>query len=99
MAEEQIEFDCIGKAEAEGQPKPFSLIASDPMAADLVNLWAMLSSGNPLGAMELFAHMVNNSAASFATKPRSPEKIDSAERMARDFEEWREDKGLPTWRY
>lgn len=99
MAEIQIEFDCVAKAEAEGQPKPFSLIASDPLAADMINLWVMLSSGNPLGAIEHFAHMVNNSAASFAVNPRSREKLDSAEAMANEFEGWREEKGLPTWRY
>lgn len=99
MAEEQIEFDCMAKAEAEGQPKPFVLIASDPIAADLVNLWAMLSEGNPLGAIQHFGYMVNNSAASYCANPRSPEKIQSAKLIAEEMEFWRDEKGLPTWRY
>ncbi len=97
MAEDQPEFDCMAKAEAEGQPKPFVLIASDALAPNMIKLWAMLSQGDIIGALELFAKIVANEAGIYATQPRSSDKIMSAEAIADAMAEWRREKGFPVW--
>lgn len=94
MAEEP-EFDCIGKAE--GQPQPFSLIASDALAPNMIKLWALLSQGDAISALELFAKIVANEGGIYANEPRKPEKIANAEAMADDMIKWRQEKGLPAW--
>lgn len=97
MAETQPEFDCLGKAEAEGQPEPFVLIASDALAPSLIELWAMLSSADIIGALELFAKIVANEAGIYCTEPRREDKLGNATRIANDMKQWREENGLPTW--
>ena len=88
------EFDCIGKAEAEGQPKPFSLIASDPLAPWLVEVWTAMSRGDPIGALGAFYGMVDTCSSRYAADPRSNEKLDSAEEIAMDMRNWRIERGM-----
>jgi hypothetical protein len=94
MAEEQPEFDCLAKAEAEGQPKPFVLIASDPLAPWLIELWTASSEGDVYGAISAFAGMLDTSVDRFAENPRSSAKLDSARAISTDMRNWRIGKGL-----
>lgn len=94
MAEEQPEFDCAGKAEREGQPKPFVLIASDPLAPWLVEMWAAMSQGNISGALGAFYGMVDTNEQRYSHEPRAASKLDSAEEIARNMRNWRIAKGL-----
>ncbi len=88
------EFDCAGKAEAEGQPKPFTLIASDPLAPWLVDMWVAMSRGDLVGATLAFAGMVDTNANRYAGEPRSEAKLDSAEVISIDMRNWRIEKGM-----
>lgn len=94
MADKEPEFDCAGKAEAEGQPKPFVLIASDPLAPWLVDIWGYMSRGDTVGAVLAFGGMVDTCTMRYAGEPRSEAKIDSAETIAMDMRNWRIEKGL-----
>lgn len=94
MAEEQPEFDCAGKAEREGQPKPFVLIASDPLAPWFVEMWAAASEGDIYGVISCFAGMTDTSVDRYAETPRSSAKLDSARAIAIDMRNWRINKGL-----
>lgn len=94
MAEEQPEFDCAGKAEREGQPKPFVLIASDPLAPWLVEMWEAMSRSDIAGALGAFYGMVDTQANRYAETPRSAAKLNSAEEIARNMRNWRIAKGL-----
>lgn len=95
----QLELDCYHKAEAEGQPKPFTLIASDALAPNMIRLWCRLSEGNIIGAIELFAGLVGTDAASYSFNPRRPEKIEQAEAIAAEMADWREETGLPVFNH
>lgn len=88
------EFDCMGKAEAEGQPKPFTLIASDPLAPWLVEIWTALSRADVPGALGAFYGMVDTNVVRYSENPRSTSKLDSAEVIAMDMRNWRIAKGL-----
>lgn len=94
MADVEPEFDCAGKAEAEGQPKPFVLIASDPLAPWLVDIWTAASRGDIYGALGAFYGMADTTIGRYAGEPRSEAKIDSAETIAMDMRNWRVQKGL-----
>ena len=94
MTEEQPEFDCAGKAEREGQPKPFVLIASDPLAPWLVDIWEAVSRGDTSGALGAFYGMIDCNETRYLENPRSSAKLDSASRMAMDMRNWRIEKGL-----
>lgn len=88
------EFDCIGKAEAEGQPEPFSLIASDPLAPWLVDVWACMSRGDVPGALGAFYGMVDTNTVRYTESPRREDKIINAEHMAMNMRNWRIKQGL-----
>ena len=88
------EFDCIGKAEREGQPEPFSLIASDPLSPWLVEMWAAMSRGDVTGALGSFYGMVDTNAIRYAEQPRRQDKVNNAEDMAIAMRNWRIEKGL-----
>lgn len=88
------EFDCAGKAEAEGQPKPFTLIASDPLAPWLVEVWVAMSRGDIPGALGAFYGMVDTNTVRYTGNPRSEAKLDSAEVIANNMRNWRIEKGL-----
>ncbi len=88
------EFDCAGKAEAEGQPTPFTLIASDPLAPWLVDMWVAMSRGDIAMAVNEFAGMVDTCVNRYAGEPRSQAKLDSAEVIATDMRNWRIEKGM-----
>ena len=90
----QMEFDCAGKAESEGQPKPFTLIASDPLAPWLVDIWVAMSRGDVAGALGAFYGMVDINVNRYGINPRSEAKLDSAEVIAMDMRNWRREKGL-----
>lgn len=92
--DKQKEFDCIGKAEAEGQPEPFSLIASDPLAPWMVEMWAAMSRGDVTGALGAFYGMVDTNTIRYTENPRRHDKIDNAENMAMAMRNWRIEKGL-----
>ena len=94
QAEAEPEFDCAGKAEREGQPKPFTLIASDPLAPWLVDIWVEMSRGNIFGALGAFYGMVDTSGSRYQSEPRSQAKLESAETIANDMRNYRHDKGL-----
>lgn len=91
---EQPKFDCLAKAEAEGQPKPFVLIASDPLAAWLVDIWEAASRGDLYGALGAFYGMADTSVGRFASEPRSEAKLTSAANIAMDMRNYRIAKGL-----
>lgn len=93
-SETQPEFDCAGKAEREGQPKPFVLIASDPLAPWLVDVWAAMSRGDVSGALGAFYGMVDTCGHRYASEPRNAAKVDSADNIAMDMRNWRIEKGL-----
>ncbi len=93
-ADNQPEFDCAGKAEREGQPSPFVLIASDPLAPWLVEVWAAMSRGDVPTALGNFYGMVDTNVNRYLSDPRKPEKLDNAERIAMDMRNWRISKGL-----
>lgn len=88
------EFDCIGKAEREGQPEPFSLIASDPLAPWLVEVWAAMSRGDVSGALGAFYGMVDTNEIRYINNPRRQDKINNAEEMAMNMRNWRIEQGL-----
>ena len=92
--DKQPEFDCIGKAEAEGQPEPFSLIASDPLAPWLVDVWASMSRGDIATALGSFYGMVDTCSTKYAKNPRRQDKINNAEDMALNMRNWRIERGL-----
>lgn len=94
MAENQPEFDCAGKAEREGQPRPFVLIASDPLAPWLVDIWEAMSRSNVAEALGAFYGMVDTNANRYAETPRSSAKLDSASTIAMDMRNYRIAKGL-----
>lgn len=94
MADEQPEFDCAAKAEREGQPKPFTLIASDPLAPWLIDVWAAISRGDIAGALGAFYGMVDTCSMRYASEPRADDKIDSAEAIAMNMRNWRHEHGL-----
>lgn len=94
LAEEQPEFDCAGKADREGQPAPFVLIASDPLAPWLVDIWAAASDGDIYGVIAAFHGMTDTSVDRYAETPRSSAKIDSARNIAMNMRNWRITKGL-----
>ena len=91
---DQPEFDCIGKAEREGQPQPFSLIASDPLAPWLIDIWTAASRGDIYGALGAFYGMADTTIPRYAAEPRTDAKLDSAEQIALDMRNWRIEKGL-----
>jgi hypothetical protein len=95
----QLELDCYHKAEAEGQPKPFTLIASDALAPNMIKLWALLSQGDIISGLELFSKIVANEAGIYANNPRRPEKTAEANAIANEMIEWRQEKGLPIYWY
>jgi hypothetical protein len=92
--DKQGEFDCIGKAEREGQPEPFSLIASDPLAPWHIDMWAAMSRGDIAGALGAFYGMVDTCSARYAENPRNQDKINNAEDMAMNMRNWRIERGL-----
>lgn len=92
--QEQPEFDCIGKAEREGQPEPFSLIASDPLAPWLVEMWAAMSRGDIPSALGSFYGMVDTCSIRYTDNPRRQDKINNAEDMAVAMRNWRIEHGL-----
>ena len=94
MADMEPEFDCAGKAEREGQPKPFTLIASDPLAPWLVDVWASMSRGDISGALGAFYGMVDTNEIRYCSNPRSAAKVESAETISNDMRHWRREKGL-----
>jgi hypothetical protein len=94
MDNKQPEFDCIGKAEREGQPKPFTLIASDPLAPWLVEMWACMSRGDIADALGAFYGMVDTCSIKYAETPRSSAKVESAEEIAMNMRKWRIENGL-----
>lgn len=85
----QLEFDCAAKADREGQPKPFVLIASDPLAPNMVNLWGHLSNGDLAAAIACFGGLVND-AAQYSREPRNHDKVYSAFRIAHNMKLWRD---------
>jgi hypothetical protein len=91
---EEPEFNCAGKAEREGQPKPFVLIASDPLAPWLVEIWEALSRSDVGGALSAFAGMVDVNANRYAENPRTSAKLNSAALIAVDMRNWRLRQGL-----
>jgi hypothetical protein len=94
MAEEQPEFDCIAKAEREGQPRPFSLIASDPLAPWLVEMWASVSRGDVISALGEFYGMIDSCGGRYGAEPRRHDKISNAEQIAMDMRNWRTQHNL-----
>lgn len=91
---EQPEFDCAGKAERDGQPAPFVLIASDPLAPWLVEMWACASRGDIYGAFGSFYGMADTTIERYAKEPRSSAKINSAENIAMLMRNWRINNNL-----
>jgi hypothetical protein len=94
MADSEPEFDCAGKAEREGQPKPFVLIASDPLAPWLIEQWEAMSRGDIAGALGAFYGMVDTCSLRYTSEPRSQAKLDSAATIAMDMRNWRIERGL-----
>ena len=94
MANEQPEFDCAAKAEREGQPKPFTLIASDPLAPWLIEMWVSMSRGDVPGALGAFYGMVDTNTNRYVENPRSEAKLDSADEIVMNMRNWRIEKGL-----
>ncbi len=92
--EEQLEFDCAAKAEREGQPKPFTLIASDPLAPWLVEMWVAMSRSNIAEALGAFYGMVDSCSNRYAETPRSANKLESAEIIVMNMRNWRNSHNL-----
>lgn len=90
----QLEFDCAAKAEREGQPKPFVLIASDPTAPWLVRMWEAVSRGDTEGALGSFHGMIDSCIQRYKDNPRSAEKLESAAEIAMNMRNWRIEKEL-----
>lgn len=90
----QLEFDCAAKAEREGQPKPFVLIASDPTAPWLIEIWEAVSRGDTETALGCFAGMVDTCINRYKQNPRSADKLDSAAEIAINMRNWRLEKSL-----
>lgn len=91
---DQPEFDCAAKAEAEGQPKPFVLIASDPTAPWLIDIWEAVSRGDTEGALGNFYGMIDTCIERYKQNPRSSAKLDSASEISMNMRNWRIERGL-----
>ncbi len=81
-------FDCYHAAEPD-EPM-FILLARDPLAAKLVELWALLRDGRTYAARELTRDMIRATRAEkvFA----NAEKIAEARGCARAMEAWRSEQ-------
>lgn len=53
----QLELDCYHKAE-QGEPK-FTLLARDPVAPDIVRLWASVRNGDHVEMANAFASLAS----------------------------------------
>ena len=82
------DFDCYTNAEPD-EPM-FILLARDPLAPFLVALWVYFRSGDPLKALNMFNHMVQNQALNYTFKRTSEAKLDEANKCAEDMRKWHE---------
>lgn len=82
----QLEMqDCYHKAEP-GEPK-FTLLARDPLAANLTRLWAALRDGEQAIAAIQFAELMKIGIR-YIEEPSRPEKVEGACQIATNMEAW-----------
>lgn len=76
-------YDCLSKLEPD-EPY-FVLMARDPLAARLVDLWASLSHGTPAGARQFFDELLK---IAMPEQLQPAAKVAEAYRCAASMEAW-----------
>lgn len=94
MAEtEQLDLqDCYFKAEKD-EPK-FTLIARDPLAPWLVDMWVAMRRGDLNGALLSFAAMSDVCIRRYEIEPTDMDKLESADEIAINMRSYRLVKNL-----
>lgn len=83
-----IGFECVPD---EGEPV-FKLLARDPIAADLVRLWAAVRSGLPAAAAREFTSLMVSCDIRYRDEPTSSEQLASALSVAEQMDNYKEKK-------
>ncbi len=78
--------DCYHKAEP-GEPK-FTLLARDPLAANLVAIWAYIRAGNVIAATREFGNMIDKQGQKYIDNPSDENKTISAHDIADEMSYW-----------
>lgn len=85
--ETQLELDCYHKAE-EGEPT-FTLLARDPVAPNIVKLWAALRIGDLPEASYHFTNLLSIANNRYSNGEKTEQdKIDSALTIANEMNNW-----------
>lgn len=80
-------FDCYANAEPD-EPM-FVLLARDPLAPQLVRIWAKMRAGRLSALTDMFMLISAAREQNYAARPNAA-KVTEAEVCASDMERWRE---------